>query len=313
MRSSLAGQPRGPHGRVPDQRLVRGPYHGWDVQRESGQSSRVVDVTTLDGYMVGSEGEHVFHSYSSSGAGSATLSQEATGLREGYYRLSAWLATDGGGSVVLFAGDSTAVMTDDGFGKRYMRETVIDSILVTDGTLAVGVKGNDDWYKADNFRLFYLGSDDATPVLSVHQAAPAVRASGTLWRHRPRRAVRRIAPRHHLRHRRTRRAPGHRLRPHPRRRTPQRVIHRGAAESRRPLSGTRSDSISFKASRPGNGSFPACFRFPARTYPSRLPLAFEARRPPPSPPVALREAPGRRAQFRIVLCGKYSSTCRKVR
>ena len=153
---------------------------GWDVQRESGQSSRVVDVTTLDGYMVGSEGEHVFHSYSSSGAGSATLSQEATGLREGYYRLSAWLATDGGGSVVLFAGDSTAVMTDDGFGKRYMRETVIDSILVTDGTLAVGVKGNDDWYKADNFRLFYLGSDDATPVLSVHQAAPAVRASGTL-------------------------------------------------------------------------------------------------------------------------------------
>lgn len=151
---------------------------GWDIERESGQSSRVIDVSSLSNYMVNADGSYVFYASSSSGAGCVTLSQEATGLTDGYYRLSAWLATDGGESVTLFAGDSTAVMTDDGFGKRYMRETVIDSIVVSGGTLSVGVRSNGSWYKADNFRLYYLGTDDTTPVRSVHQATPAVEARG---------------------------------------------------------------------------------------------------------------------------------------
>ena len=68
-------------------------------------------------------------------------------------------------------------MTDDDFGKRYLRETVIDSIHVTDGMLTLGIKGNDGWYKADNFRLYYLG-DGTTSVTPVHKGTATVKAYG---------------------------------------------------------------------------------------------------------------------------------------
>lgn len=68
---------------------------GWDITRETGQSSKVADVSSLDNYMVDADGSYVFYSYSSSGAGSVTLSQKATGLKNGFYRVKAWIATDG--------------------------------------------------------------------------------------------------------------------------------------------------------------------------------------------------------------------------
>ena len=150
---------------------------GWDITRETGQSSKVTDVSSLDNYMVDADGSYVFHSYSSSGKGSVTLSQKATGLKNGFYRVKAWIATDEGQSVTLFANTSTATMTDDGFGRRYLRETVIDSIHVTDGMLTLGIKGNDRWYKADNFRLYYLG-DGTTSVTPVHKGTATVKAYG---------------------------------------------------------------------------------------------------------------------------------------
>ena len=54
---------------------------GWDITRETGQSSKVADVSSLDNYMVDADGSYVFYSYSSSGAGSVTLSQKTTGLK----------------------------------------------------------------------------------------------------------------------------------------------------------------------------------------------------------------------------------------
>ena len=150
---------------------------GWDITRETGQSSKVADVSSLDNYMVDADGSYVFYSYSSSGAGSVTLSQKTTGLKNGFYRVKAWIATDEGQSVTLFANEATATMTDDGFGGRYLRETVIDSIHVTDGMLTLGIKGNDEWYKADNFRLYYLG-DGTTSVTSVRKGTATVKAYG---------------------------------------------------------------------------------------------------------------------------------------
>lgn len=150
---------------------------GWDITRETGQSSKVADVSSLDNYMVDADGSYVFYSYSSNGAGSVTLSQKATGLKNGFYRVKAWIATDEGQSVTLFANEAMATMTDDGFGGRYLRETVIDSIHVTDGMLTLGIKGNDGWYKADNFRLYYLG-DGTTSVTSVRKGTATVKAYG---------------------------------------------------------------------------------------------------------------------------------------
>lgn len=91
--------------------------------------------------------------------------------------MKAWIATDEGQSVTLFANEAMATMTDDGFGGRYLRETVIDSIHVTDGMFTLGIKGNDGWYKADNFRLYYLG-DGTTSVTPVHKGTATVKAYG---------------------------------------------------------------------------------------------------------------------------------------
>lgn len=145
----------------------KGRSTGWTITRVSGQSSKVIDVASeLEDYMVDADGTYVFYSYSSSDAGSVTISQEATGMKEGYYQVKAWLASDDGESVTLFAGDSTAIMTGDDLGERYMRETTIDSIYVEeDGTLEIGVQGNNDWYKADNFKLYYLGSESIVTAI----------------------------------------------------------------------------------------------------------------------------------------------------
>ncbi len=151
---------------------------GWDIERETGQTSKVIDVSTLEEYMVNADGNYVFHSYSSTGAGSVTLSQKATGMKNGFYRVEARIATDGGQSVTLFANEDTATMTDDGLGRRYLRETAVDSVQVTDGTLTLGIRGNDGWYKADDFRLYYLGDGTVTSVSPVHGTASAVKAYG---------------------------------------------------------------------------------------------------------------------------------------
>lgn len=140
-----------------DPSFESGRTNQWDIERATGQSSVVHDITSLQNFMSNAEGTHVFYSYSNTGKGSVTLSQTITGLPAGVYGLKANLGTDENHSVTLFANDQTATTTIDDFGKRYLIETSIDSIEVTDGTLTFGVKGNDTWYKADHFRLYYQG------------------------------------------------------------------------------------------------------------------------------------------------------------
>lgn len=138
---------------------------GWTVTRVSGQTSKVLENTSNENLMIGADALYTYYSYSNTGKGSATINQEVSGLNNGYYRVSALLATDEGQSVTMFANDNTATMTANGLGKRYLVETVIDSVYVNDGTLNIGVNGFDGWYKADNFKLYYLGGN----TTAIHQ------------------------------------------------------------------------------------------------------------------------------------------------
>ena len=67
------------------------------------------------------------------------------------------LGTEEGKTVTLFAGNKEANLVGDDFGPRYLHKVVVDSIEVEDATLVIGINGNDSWYKADNFRLYYIG------------------------------------------------------------------------------------------------------------------------------------------------------------
>lgn len=155
----------------------KGRTTGWTVTRVSGQTSKVQNVTTLDELMVNADGKYVFHSYSTTGKGSATISQTLTGLPAGNYRIAAKIATEEGASVTLFANDKTATMTDEGFGIRYLTETVTGDIEVKDGTLEFGIRGTENAYKADDFRLYYLGGT-GTSVTAIRTDDNRFRAWG---------------------------------------------------------------------------------------------------------------------------------------
>ena len=110
------------------------------------------------------------------------ISQQVTGLLPGYYRLSVLLASDEDNEMTAFAGDSTVTVRASSFGKHYFTEAVVDRVKVEAGTdgmgeLTVGVKEG-SWYKADHFRLTYLGAhvEDGSTVDIQEMAVVSRRA-----------------------------------------------------------------------------------------------------------------------------------------
>jgi hypothetical protein len=67
------------------------------------------------------------------------------------------LGTDEGGVVTFYANDQEAEVPASEFGKYYLSEAVIDSIRVENGEITIGVRSGSTWYKADDFRIHYLG------------------------------------------------------------------------------------------------------------------------------------------------------------
>jgi len=88
-----------------------------------------------------------------SDSSSTRLSQTLTGLRKGYYRLTAMVGSTEGHSITMFAGDSTVVVESSPLGVHYLVEARIDDIYVDDsGELEIGVSEG-FFYKVDDFRL----------------------------------------------------------------------------------------------------------------------------------------------------------------
>lgn len=143
----------------------------WDVESAAGQSKKILAIDDLDNFVAHAQGENVFYSYSNTGKGSVSISQTINGLPKGTYRLTAMIGTEEGKNVTLYADTCTTVMTGDDFGPRYLQEVSIDNIEVEDGTLTIGIKGNDSWYKADNFRLYYI--NNITTDITETKADPA--------------------------------------------------------------------------------------------------------------------------------------------
>ena len=124
-------------------------------------------------------GDGKYMLYNNKSGASTSISQTVSGLPAGYYRVSALLNTAVDGTVTLFANDKEASVTTTFADRYYLTEAVIDSICVKDGELTVGVRAGETWYKADNFRIYYIGhlSDDDTSVgdLLLGDPQPALR------------------------------------------------------------------------------------------------------------------------------------------
>ncbi len=152
---------------------------GWTLGKKEGVTTTgsVLQANLNNTFRtVGIEGANVFRSYIAADKSSVTLSQTVTGLTPGHYRLSAMLGTDTDQTVTLFADEATTTVSGHSFGTYYLTEAVIEDITVMPdedaetGSLTIGVKEG-HWYKADDFRLTYIGTltdeEQATGIGSV--------------------------------------------------------------------------------------------------------------------------------------------------
>lgn len=134
---------------------------------------------------VGLDGKYLFQSLvAAADSSSVGISQTVSGLTPGYYRLTAKVGSDTGNDITVFAGDSTTTVTSDIFGSLYLHEAVIKDVLVEanageeTGSLEIGVKAG-KWYKADDFRLFYIGTHKEGEETAINEVKPAAQMQNT--------------------------------------------------------------------------------------------------------------------------------------
>ena len=134
--------------------------NGW-----KGDAYSAVKSTTQLSFLT-FHGDGKYMLYNNKSGASSAISQTVSGLPAGYYRATALLNTAVGGTVTFYANDQETTVMTTYADRYYLTEAVIDSICVKDGNLTVGVRAGETWYKADNFRIYYIGhlSDDDTSV-----------------------------------------------------------------------------------------------------------------------------------------------------
>lgn len=128
---------------------------GWTADNVLYPSVR--SMSLLDYYTAGYDGGYLLYIMGKDSIGT-NIHQKVSNLPNGKYRVNASLATDNGHSIQLFANNQTADVAASVFGSYYFNEGSVDA-FVTDGTLTLGARANGRWYKADNFRLYYLSAD----------------------------------------------------------------------------------------------------------------------------------------------------------
>lgn len=102
-------------------------------------------------------------------AAASKVSQMLSGLKPGYYRLSAMVgSTSDDAEITLFAGNSTATVSAHPFGKHYLSEAVIDDVRVGEsGELNIGVTSASS-FNVDHFVLtFVRGADIEDGIVEV--------------------------------------------------------------------------------------------------------------------------------------------------
>ena len=135
-----------------------GKKDGW----KSESNSVVRAKTNLATFGAGMDGNYLL--YNESSEGSTAISQTIEGLPQGYYRMIAMVGTNAEGVITLFANDSIAVVEPHAWGRFYLTEGMVDSVWVEDGTLTIGVEAGSSWYKADDFKIYYLGTGVDTSI-----------------------------------------------------------------------------------------------------------------------------------------------------
>lgn len=120
----------------------------------------------------GIDGAYLFNTWNN-GAGSK-VSQTLSSLPEGYYTVTALVASDADNTINILAGASAKGIASDAGGKGKFVEGTTDKTLVSDGSLEIGANST-TWYKSDYFRLtFYTVKAGAAEAWAAAKAAAEV-------------------------------------------------------------------------------------------------------------------------------------------
>lgn len=134
------------------------------------------DVYTTDGI----DGTYLFNTYINNGKESAlAVTQTLPALRAGKYELKALVCSDKGNKYFLAANDQTQAITisEDNNNVRFEEVTLRFKVAEDNTDVVIGVypavngefvpDGWGAWYKADNFRLSYVGTLEETIVWTM--------------------------------------------------------------------------------------------------------------------------------------------------
>lgn len=118
------------------------------------------------------DGNYIFNTWG--GSAEKYVKQTLTGLPEGYYKVTALVASDAGNVITVYAGDKTVAATASADGKGVGVDYSTPKVYVSDGSLEIGATST-LWYKVDNFRLTYYteigaAQDDLSILIAEAQA-----------------------------------------------------------------------------------------------------------------------------------------------
>ncbi len=149
----------------------QGNLTGWTTTTSDDTGAKATNDNTYR--MSNYEGNYLFNTW----AHGYPITQTITGLPNGYYTLSAVLSSAGGRVFLLGNGAYNGIVCATAtVGYQHSM-----TVHVTDGTLTLGAVGSNNdheltyvadgvwWYKADNFQLQYLGTED--PITAADIAA----------------------------------------------------------------------------------------------------------------------------------------------
>ena len=110
------------------------------------------------------DGKYVYNTW---GASTLDVKQTLTNLPEGYYSITALVASDAGNTINVYVGDKSiaASASPDGKGTGVDATTPF-AYVAAGGSLEIGANST-TWFKVDNFRMTYCKTSEATGLVNV--------------------------------------------------------------------------------------------------------------------------------------------------
>ena len=154
-----------------------GNTQGWTTQGGTDTGAKLNSNATYT--TSGVDGLYVYNTWQQSST-LYKVSQTISGLPEGYYQVTALVASDANQNIQVYCGNGKVydASTDKATGKNITTPVA----YVSGGSVEIGATSY-NWFKCDNFRLTYLGTDFTPtaeiPLAVTDKASLAWNVSGT--------------------------------------------------------------------------------------------------------------------------------------